>query len=364
MHAPLAAWIAEHLAAAEPAVSNVELGSLERPAGGRSHDTLLVDASWVADRTLHRARWAVRVQPMTGAIFRQPDVVREARVLAGLAATPVPAPRVVWVEPDPCTLGAPFFVMDAVEGRVPLARPSIHSAGWLPAMDVEDRATLWRSAIDTVCAVHAVDWASSHAFLLDDTDGSVRAYVERITSWYGWTASGRAFPITDAAAEYVLERIGSVATSEPVLVWGDARVGNMIFGDDHRVVAAIDWETATIGPAEADVAHWLFFDEFATSAVGVEPLAGWPSRDEVVSAYEERTGRVLHDLDLFQAVDELFMAGTLIRQADARVFRGLAPADTRMGHDNTITQMLARRLGLRVPELSPDYVAHRGGDQR
>ena len=56
MHAPLAAWIAEHLAAAEPTVSNVELGSLERPAGGRSHDTLLVDASWVADRTLHRAR--------------------------------------------------------------------------------------------------------------------------------------------------------------------------------------------------------------------------------------------------------------------------------------------------------------------
>ena len=68
-------------------------------------------------------------------------------------------------------------------------------------------------------AVHAVDWANSHAFLLDDTDGSARAYVERITSWYGWTASGRAFPITDAAAEYVLERIGSVATSEPVLVW-------------------------------------------------------------------------------------------------------------------------------------------------
>ena len=54
------------------------------------------------------------------------------------------------------------------------------------------------------------------------------------------------------------------------------------------------------------------------------------------------------------------MATTLIRQADARVARGLAPPDTRMGHDNTVTQMIARRLGLPVPDLSPDYLAHRG----
>ena len=321
-HDRLSGWITARLAEDEPAVTTVEVGPLERPPGGRSHDTLIVDVSWVADHAPRRARWAVRIQPTAGAIFRAPDVVREARVLTGLESTPVPAPRVVWVEPDPCTLGSPFFVMDAVDGRVPLARPLIHSAGWLPALGVEERATLWRSAIDTMCAVHDVDWAARHTFLLDDTDGSARAYVERITAWYRWTTSGRAFPITDAAAASVLERVGSVAPSEPVLVWGDARVGNMIFGDDHRVAAAIDWETATIGPAEVDVAHWLFFDEFATSAVGVEPLAGWPSRDEVLSRYEAHTGRVLHDLDLFQTVDELFMAGTLIRQADARVVVG------------------------------------------
>ena len=55
------------------------------------------------------------------------------------------------------------------------------------------------------------------------------------------------------------------------------------------------------------------------------------------------------------------MATTLIRQADFRVANGLAVADTRMGHDNAVTQMLARRLGLPVPNLSPDYIAHRSG---
>jgi hypothetical protein len=59
-------------------------------------------------------------------------------------------------------------------------------------------------------------------------------------------------------------------------------------------------------------------------------------------------------------MEELFMATTLIRQADGRVAKGLAPPDTRMGHDNTVTQMLARRLSMEVPELSVDYLAHRG----
>ncbi len=104
----------------------------------------------------------------------------------------------------------------------------------------------------------------------------------------------------------------------------------------------------------------MFFDRFATEAIDVEPLPGWPGRETTVARYEERSGRALPDLGLFEMLEELFIATTLIRQADARVARGLAPPDTRMGHDNTVTQMLARRLGLAVPELSPDYLAHRG----
>ena len=138
--------------------------------------------------------------------------------------------------------------------------------------------------------------------------------------------------------------------AEPVLVWGDPRVGNMIFGADHTVAAAIDWETATVGRAERDVAHWLFFDEFQTDAVGIDRLPGWPDRETTITRYEAQSGRRLRDLEFFDMMDELFMATTLIRQADARVARGLAAREHRMGHDNTVTQMLARRFGLPVPD--------------
>ena len=148
--------------------------------------------------------------------------------------------------------------------------------------------------------------------------------------------------------------------AEPVLLWGDARVGNMIFREDLTVAAALDWEVATIGPAEIDIAHWLFFDEFATDAVEIERLDGWPDRGSTVAEYEARSGRPLRNLEYFDVMQQLFMATTLIRQSDRRIALGRSDPDSRMGHDNTVTQMLARRLGLAVPRLSADYAAHRG----
>ena len=274
----------------------------------------------------------------------------------------MPVPAVRWIEPDPDVLGAPFFVMQRIAGRVPMGKPSIHTAGWLPSLDASERTRLWTSALDVVVALHEVDWATTHGFLADDGLGgaSLAANLGALVDWYRWGAAERPFPVTDAAVEYLERNVATVAAGAPVLLWGDARVGNMIFGADNTVAAALDWETAAIGPPERDVAHWLFFDEFATGAVGIERLAGWPDRDTTIARYEAASGRRLADLTFFDVMDALFMATTLIRQADARVARGLATPDTRMGHDNTVTQMLARTLDLPVPELSADYLAHRG----
>ncbi len=349
----LTAWFADRFG-----TDNVVITSLERPAGGQSNDTFLCEA--VADG--QERHLVVRRQAGGTAIFRRPDVLREARVLQGLAGTGVPVPRVLWTEADPLVLGHPFFVMERISGRVPLGKPSIHTVGWLPTLTTGERVRLWASALDVLVAVHEVDWRASPLLQLDDdrTGGSLVASVAALTEWYQWSAAGREFPITDAAVRHVTEHAAALDGAEAVLLWGDPRVGNMIFADDHTVAAAIDWETATVGCAERDVAHWMFFDEFQTDAVGIARLPGWPDRETTITRYEAQSGRRLRELAFFDMMDELFMATTLIRQADARVGRGLAPENTRMGHDNTVTQMIARRLGLPVPELSPDYLAHRG----
>jgi aminoglycoside phosphotransferase (APT) family kinase protein len=265
-------------------------------------------------------------------------------------------------------LGAPFFVMSQVPGIVPSGRPSIHVTGWLTTLTPGQRRSAWQASVDAIAALHDVPWRESHPFLtLGDTPAGDAAsglafYLRHMAEWYHWTAAGRAFPVTDAALAYLMEHAPGATTSPPVLAWGDARPGNIIFDPQRCVPAAlIDWEVATIAPPEADVAHWLIFDEFATTAAGVERLAGYATRDEIIGRYETASGRRLGDVGYFEIVQSFFLAATLIRQADAHVRQGTLPAGTRMGHDNALTQMLARRLGLPVPELSADYLLHRSG---
>jgi aminoglycoside phosphotransferase (APT) family kinase protein len=358
---PLGQWLAPVLAGeAGCDITRVDVGGFERPPAGQSSDTILFTASW-SEGSEARSRQLVLRRQASGGIFLQPDVVREARVLQGLeAGSRVPVPHVLALEGDASLLGAPFFVMDRVAGRVPGAKPSIHAVGWLPTLSTAERQRLWSSAMDVLVAVHDVDWRATHGFLVEGSAG-LDAHVDRLAEWYRWSAAGRRFPITDAALASVTERRHAIDAGAPTLVWGDARPGNMIFGDDGRVAAAIDWEVATVGAAGIDLGHWLFFDAFATTAAGVERLSGWPNRDHTIARYEQLSGRTIADIEFFELLEELFIATTLIRQADIRVGRGLAPPDTRMGHDNAVTQMIARRLGLPVPELSPDYLAHRRG---
>jgi aminoglycoside phosphotransferase (APT) family kinase protein len=359
----LAGWIAARLReAATAAVRDVEVSALASPDAGQSNETALFSVRWREGEVARGGDYVLRRQPRANRIFLDADVLREFRVLQALGeGSAVPVPPVPWAEPDPDVLGIPFFVMARVEGTVPQGKPSIHSVGWLPTLTAEQRAHLWLGALDALVAVHGVDWRRTHAFLLegDGMQTDLLGHLDRLARWYRWVTGGRAFPITDAALEHLMAVAPAVSEGEPVLVWGDARVGNMIFRDDLSVAAAIDWELATIGPAGLDIGHWLFFDEFLTEASGVPRLAGFPDRATTIARYRERSGRHVEDVEYFELLAALFMAATVIRQADIRIEQGRLAPDTRMGHDNAITQMLARRLGLPVPDLSPDWLAHR-----
>jgi aminoglycoside phosphotransferase (APT) family kinase protein len=336
------------------------IGELRRPGAGQSSETYLFEAVPAGRAGIPLV---LRLQASGEHIFPQPDAVLESRVLDGLAgARGVAVPGVLAAEADATVLGAPFFVMAQVDGRVPQGKPSLHAAGWVAELPIEGRRRMWENAMATVVAVHAVPWRETHSFLDPPGTGSrLHRRVDWLAAWYGWAAAGRSYPITDAALAFLRDALPAEANGDDdVLVWGDARVGNMIFADDLSVAAAVDWEVATIGRPEIDLAHWLFFDEFATIAAGVDRLVGWPDRPTTVARYEEMAGRKLADLGYFDVMQQLFMAVTLIRQSDRRVAVGLSGPDSRMGHDNTVTQMLARRLGQPEPELSPDWLAHRG----
>ena len=353
--ATLAAWLGGQVGA------DVAVDHLSTPAVGQSNDTVLFEATWTRDGVGRTEELVLRRQPTARQLFLDADVLREARIIDGLAGTRVPVPPIRWVEADPEVLGAPFFVMGRIHGTVPAAKPSIHAVGWLPSLSVAERRRLWESAMETFVAVHAVDWRSTHGFLVEQNPvrATMEGYLDELAEWYEWSTQGRPYPTTDAAFDYLRANVPSDADDEQVLVWGDPRVGNMLFADDLTVAAALDWENARIGSPASDLAHWLFFDNFATSASGVERLEGFPDRAETIARYEALSGRQMGDLFYYDVMETFWIAVTLIRQADISVATGVLPEGTTMGHGNVVTQLLARLLDLPVPELSADYLAHR-----
>ena len=128
------------------------------------------------------------------------------------------------------------------------------------------------------------------------------------------------------------------------VVWGDARVGNIIFGDDLSVAALLDWEGATTGPPEIDVAWWVMFDEFLCEAQGIQRLEGVAGRDETLARYEALGGRRLSNIVYYEILAGLVLSLINSRLADLLVSGGVV--DPTFGAEivTRITDLTARRL--------------------
>jgi aminoglycoside phosphotransferase (APT) family kinase protein len=353
----LARWVPEHLEASGATdVEDVAITLHARPPSGQSNETVPFSAAWRIGLTPYGFEAVARVQPTRHPMFLDPDVLREAAALVALGGAGVPVPRILG-SVDAAFAGTAFFVMERVDGHVPFGRPSVQRDPWLVALDPDRRRRAWTSAMETVLAVHAVEPSEVVGILTHgEGDHTLAARLERVDAWLAWAAKGRSFPILEHALEHLRSWAAGFAPAGPaVVLWGDARLGNMIFGEDLRVAAAIDWETASVGPRELDLGWWLMMDDYATRAVGIDSLDGFPSAEETRSFYRERAGIPLPDLDQFELLAAVELAITLIRTGDALVARGTVAADSRFSRDNVPTQMVACRLGLAVPELSPDY---------
>lgn len=345
-----AGWLKHHPAFA------AELDHFAPMAGGQSSTLLRFTCSGSPDA------FVIRMEPRGRQVFLAPDIHREFRLAEGLARAGLPAAPVLAVERGEAALGAPFMVMREVAGRAPLGRPSMHLDGLLPELSAPQRRRLAGAAIDALADVHAIDWRSTHAFMAEpgDAKSGLDRHLDHLARWYDWTAQGRAFPLTDAALGYLRSGRAALAEAPDVLLWGDARPGNILFGPDQAVLALLDWEAALIGPRALDLGYWLMMDRFHAEAIGVARLPGWPSEAEVVARYGESAGAVPADLDYFIVMGAFFMATSIMRAADMGVAAGKFAPGTRYGHDNTASQIIAERLGLPIPPLSPDFIAHRG----
>ncbi|MFC6931592.1 phosphotransferase family protein [Actinomadura yumaensis] len=156
---------------------------LETPkTSGFSSETLLFDAAWTDPGGGERVEPLVaRVAPAHYQIFPEPRFEEQYRLMRILdERTPIPVPPIRWYEPSPDVLGAPFFVMGRIEGRVPTDMPPYHMDGWVTEVPPEERAAMWWSTLEIVARLHRLDADALGLGFLDQPEWGATGLEQRL----------------------------------------------------------------------------------------------------------------------------------------------------------------------------------------
>ena len=340
----LATWFAGVLQAR----GDVELSEFRGPgATGFSNETLIVDASWDG-RT---ETFVVRVAPTGYTLFPDAAFELQHRVLRALAEhSTVPVPTVRWYETDASVLGAPFFVMDEVKGKVPPDNPPYHVSGWLHDVSPEVRERIWWGAIDTMAELHALDpKALGLDVHLDHPELGAPGLPQQLAYYRAFLDSverDEPVPMARRALAWLEEH--QPQEDEPlVLCWGDARVGNVMYDDEGNRLAVLDWEMVSLGSPSQDVAWAWFLDRHHSEALDVPRLEGFPSKEATIARYEARSGLPLRQFDYYEVFAGFRFCVIMARLAVIFKDWGLLPADDAMAQENTVTRLTATVLAER-----------------
>ena len=296
-------------------------------ASGYSHETIIFE--------LNGRKLVARVEPLgEHNVFPDPDLAMEFRLLETLGDTNVPLPKLVGYESEPTFLGAPFYVMEHLDGRVPPDSPPYCMAGWLQESSTEDRAAVWWSGLEAMSRVHVVD----HAKLDFVNAGRTIGFQGELEYWerYIGFCGGEIAPSAQRAWTWLSANVPADTTT--ALCWGDSRLGNQMFSGTE-CIALLDWEMACLSDPVQDLAWFVYFDHVFAEGLGVPRLDGMPSRGESIARYEDLTGTKVRNFDYFEVFAGFRFAVIMQRLFTLQAEMGLPTAGA--PRENFVTVHLA-----------------------
>ena len=264
--------------------------SFHQIAGGRSNLTF-----HVTDQA--GGAWALRRPPTGHVLASAHDMGREHRVMSALAPTDVPVPKMIGLCSDDEVNGAPFYVMDWVDGTV--VRNQVVAQNF----DLETRRAMGISVVKNLAKIHKIDIDEVGLGDFAKREGYISRQLRR---WKGQVDATESptDPRIDEAHEALLEGIPEQGLAR--LVHGDFRLDNTIVDDAGEVIAVLDWELTTLGDPLADLGamltYWTRPGDAVVALSDPPTLAdGFIERDEVVAIYEEEMGGDVGDVAYYHA---------------------------------------------------------------
>lgn len=338
-------WLAQRY----PDRAPVEVTGLARSDGGYSNITVLGHLEWTQGGRREPLDIVLRMQPESSSVYPDCDIQRQYRVMQALAGSDIPVPELLGLEADATLLGAPFFVMLRVAGRVPTENPPYHFQGWLHDLTTPELRRCWFNSIDTIAAIARVDWRGCGLDFLQPQPE--RTALARQLDYYrdavGWAERlHRPYPHLRQAYPWLID---NQPVDEPlVLSWGDAKLGNCVYDEEGRLAAVLDWEQAALASPVDDLAWWLMLDESLCIGYGLPRLAGLPSREETVAHWERASGFSARHLPYYEVFAAWRMAYVMARIGTVFMERGWVPRESEMDIRNggaALLAMHAERLG-------------------
>ncbi|MFJ5154471.1 phosphotransferase family protein [Streptomyces sp. NPDC088353] len=246
--------------------------------GGRSNLTYAVSDG--------ASRWVVRRPPLGHVLATAHDMGREHRVISALHPTEVPVPRPVLLCEDEDVLGAPFYVMEFVEGT------PYRTADQLAPLGEERTRNAVMSLVDTLVELHAVDPAEVGL----DGFGRPEGFLDRqLRRWGKQLAASRNRELAGVDELHAALGRALPLSPAPAVVHGDYRLDNVLLGPDDRITAVLDWEMSTLGDPLTDLGLLVMYSTplgLPDSPVSTTAQApGHPSAAELVERYAVRSGR-------------------------------------------------------------------------
>jgi aminoglycoside phosphotransferase (APT) family kinase protein len=346
LHRRLVTWLAHKVQ--DPHVSELVVPE----TNGMSSETLLFDATWNHDGAVVTQACAARLRPdpANAPVFPVYDLEKQFQVLRLVAEkSSVPVPLTLWYEGDADAIGSPFFVMERVDGVVPPDIMPYPFGSWLSEADPADQEKLQVSSVRVLAQLHDMAVTPEDvAFLELDRPGAtaMRRHVADSVAFYEWVASeGARSPLIERAFDW-LEEHWPAEEGDPVISWGDSRIGNMMFRD-FEPVAVLDWEMAATGPREVDLAWMIYLHRFLDDLAVQLGLPGMPHfmrLEDVTAAYESFTGYRPKDLEFYTLYAALRHAIVMSRVAQRSVLFGEmempSDPDDMIMHRATVEKML------------------------
>ncbi|RFU87251.1 phosphotransferase family protein [Streptomyces triticagri] len=246
--------------------------------GGRSNLTYAV-----TDGT---ERWVVRRPPLGHVLATAHDMKREHRVISALHPTAVPVPRTLLLCEDEEVTGAPFYVMEFVDGT------PYRTAEQLTAIGPERTREAVLALVDTLVELHAVDPAEAGLADFGRPEGFLDRQLRRWGKQLDASRNRELAGIDELHAALGRELPRSPA---PTVVHGDFRLDNVLTDEEQNIRAVLDWEMSTLGDPLTDLGLLVMYSaelQVADSPINTTASApGHPAPAELIERYAARSGR-------------------------------------------------------------------------